>query len=160
MSKAKKLFESYEWVGEISNKTIIELKKTADMLEELHNDFFNKFDISSTKFNLLVILYSGSKEGMMLSEIGEQMLVTRANITGLVDRLEKQGFVKRKRHHLDRRKIMATITKEGEQFTEETIKAYRKWSKDVMLILDDDEKSNLIGLLKKMQRGFLREEFI
>lgn len=155
MSKVKKLYESYDWVGEIANKTIIELQKTAEILTELHNDFFSRFDISSTKFNLLVILYTGYDEGMMLSEIGEQMLVTKANITGLVDRLEKQGYVKRKRDLFDRRKVIAMITDKGKSFTEKVIEEYKVWSKSIMTILEDDEKSQLIGLLKKIQGGLI-----
>lgn len=159
MSKAKKLFESYEWVGEVANKAIIELKKTADILEEIHNSFFNRYDISSTKFNLLVILYTGPEEGLMLSEIGESMLVTRANITGLIDRLEKQGYVKRKRDPEDRRKIMANITVEGRAFIGEIIEEYKQWTKSVMGVLDDAQKSQLIDLLKRMQVGLIKENF-
>lgn len=160
VSKAKKLFESYDWVGEIANKTIVEVKKTAEILESIHNRFFNRFKISSTKFNLLVILYNSSEEGRTLSEIGEEMLVTKANITGLVDRLEKQGYVKRKKHHQDRRKIMAVITDRGRKFTEKIIEEYVIWSKDIMTILDDDEKNQLIGLLKKVQIGLVNKNLL
>ncbi|MCT4566219.1 MAG: MarR family transcriptional regulator [Maledivibacter sp.] len=160
MNKRKQIYESYNWIGEIANKTIVELKKTAEILEETHNNFFNKFDISSTKFNLLVILYNAPEEGMTLSEIGGEMLVTKANITGLVDRLEKQGFVTRRRHHRDRRKVMAAITKPGREFTERVIGEYKVWSKDVMTILGDDEKSRLLGLFRKLQTGLISKKLV
>lgn len=160
MSKAKKLYESYNWIGEIANRTIIELQKTAEILEEIHNRFFNKFDISSTKFNLLVILYNSSEDGITLSEIGEEMLVTKANITGLVDRLERQGYVIRKRHSKDRRKVIAAITEQGKKFTEKVIEEYKVWSKDVMTILDDDEKSQLLNLFKKLQKGLVSRNLV
>jgi MarR family 2-MHQ and catechol resistance regulon transcriptional repressor len=160
VNKVKRLFESYNWVGDIANKTIIELQKTAEILEEIHNKFFNEFDISSTKFNLLVILYNASEAGMTLSEIGKEMLVTKANITGLVDRLEKQGYVVRKKHHGDRRKIIAVITHSGERFTEKVIKEYKVWSKEVMTILDDEEKSQLLYLFKKLQAGLINKNFV
>lgn len=158
MDKTKKLLESYDWVGEISNKTIIELQKASEILEEIHNSFFNRYGISNTKFNLLVILYnSKDRDGMILSEIGEQMLVTKANITGLVDRLEKQGYVRRCKHENDRRKIMASITDKGKEFMENVIEDYKQWSKDIMTILDDDEKAQMINLLKKIQKGLIEK---
>ncbi|SKC56783.1 MarR family winged helix-turn-helix transcriptional regulator [Maledivibacter halophilus] len=160
MSKAKKLYKSYNWIGEIANKTIIELQKTAGILEEIHNTFFNQFDISSTKFNLLVILYNSSQDGITLSEIGEEMLVTKANITGLVDRLEKQGYVSRKRHSQDRRKVIAAITKQGRKFTEKVIREYKIWSKDVMTILNDEEKKQLLNLFNKLQRGLVSKNLV
>ncbi len=159
MSKLQKLIDSYEWVDEIANKVIIELKKTADILEEMHSSFFSKFQISHTKFNVLVILYKNDDKGMMLSEIGEQMLVTKANITGLIDRLEKQGFVERIRDDIDRRKVMAVITEEGKKFTEEIIEEYKEWSKSIMTILNDDEKNNLVSTLVKLQTDLIQFEY-
>lgn len=158
MSKAKKLYESYNWIGEIANRTIIEIKKTADILVEIHNVFFRQYNISTTKFNLLIILYSAEEEGVSLSDIGEQMLVTRANITGLVDRLERQGFVKRIPQEEDRRRIRAQITEEGREFTNKIIEEYKVWSKEIMNIVEDEEKENLVQLLKRMQDAFVQME--
>jgi MarR family 2-MHQ and catechol resistance regulon transcriptional repressor len=154
VSKAKKLFRSYDWVEPIGSRTIIELQKTAEILQELHNSFFNKFGSSSTKFNVLVILYI-NKGGMILSEIGEEMLVTKANITGLVDRLEKEGYVCRQQHPTDRRKIMAVITEKGSEYLEIIIKQYEEWSNNMMGILQETEKKDLLSILEKMQMGLI-----
>ncbi|WP_066505444.1 MarR family winged helix-turn-helix transcriptional regulator [Abyssisolibacter fermentans] len=158
MSKLKNIFDNYTWIGEVANKVIVEIKKTTEILEEMHNVFFSEFNISSTKFNLMVILYNAPVEGLPLSEIGDQMLVTKANITGLVDRLEKQGYVERIRHSSDRRKIMASITENGRSFTEDVIKKYKIWSKDVLTILDDDDKILLLKLFKKFQTGLINKK--
>lgn len=155
MDKTQKLFENYKWIGEVANKTIIELKKTSDMLEEKHNIFFNKYDLSLSKFNLLVILYNDPDGCLMLSEIGKLMLVTRSNITGLIDRLEKQGFVARQRHKEDRRIIMSVLTEQGREITKKIIDEYKTWSKNSMAMLNDDEKREMINLLKKTQRSFI-----
>lgn len=92
---------------------------------------------------------------MMLSEISDHMLVTKGNITGLIDRLEKQGYVRRIRDEVDRRKIMAVITEQGKAFTEKVIEEYSEWSKNMMTILNDNEKSQLIKLFGKIQLGLL-----
>ncbi|MDI3535340.1 MAG: MarR family transcriptional regulator, and catechol-resistance regulon repressor [Thermosediminibacterales bacterium] len=160
MGKLKSFIESYEWVEEISNKAVVELKKTSDMLEEIHREFFARFNISHAKFNLLVILYKGPKEGMILSEIGEQMLVTRANITGLIDRLEKQGMVSRVRDDLDRRKVMAVITEKGREFTDRIINKYRLWTGEIMSVLENEEKKQLIQTLKKLQYGLINLKYL
>lgn len=155
MNKLKQLAESYEWVEGIASKTIIEFKKTHEMLETVFDSYFQKFDISDSKFNLLVILYKTSEGGLALSEIGDRMLVTKANITGLIDRLERQGFVKRIRDDADRRKILAVITEKGRKFTENIIKKYRDWSNKMMATLDDSEKDQLINIMVKLQKGLL-----
>ena len=149
--KIKGLLEGYSWVNEISNKAIVELKRTSDILEEAHNNFFDKYDISNTKFNALVIIYNGPNEGMILSEIGEQMLVTKGNITGLIDRLEKQVFVTRVRDDVDRRKILVTMTEQGKIFIEKVIEDYKEWTNKILLNIQVDEKNEFIRILKKIQ---------
>ena len=156
MNKLKKLSDHYDWVTEISSKTIVGLKKTSDMLEVTHNIFFKQYGISNTKFNVLIILYEEQKNGIMLSEIGEQMLVTKANITGLIDRLEKDGFVKRTRDEKDRRKIMAVITKKGIEFTEKVKVEYKKWVENLMSELKEEEKNQLIATLSKLQNALIK----
>lgn len=56
---------------------------------------------------------------LSLSQISERMLVTCGNITGLVDRLERDGLVARERSHEDRRIVFAHITAEGRRLSEE-----------------------------------------
>ncbi|MBB6217112.1 MarR family 2-MHQ and catechol resistance regulon transcriptional repressor [Anaerosolibacter carboniphilus] len=155
MAKLKGLLEGYSWVDEITNKVIIELKKTSDILEELHSQFFSRYGISNTKFNVLAILYNGPMEGMILSEISELMLVTKGNMTGLIDRLEKQGFVERIRDDDDRRKISAVITEEGRVFTQMVIEDYKRWTKEILVDIKMEEKNELILTLKKIQNGIV-----
>ena len=155
MNKLKRLAESYEWVEGIASKTIIDFKKTHEMLETVFDNHFKKFDISDSKFKLLVILYKSSEGGLALSEIGNRMQVTKANITGLIDRLERQGLVKRIRRNDDRRKILAVITEKGRKFTENLMQRYREWSNEMIEVLDDNEKEQLIHIMSKLQKGLL-----
>ncbi|MCC5908866.1 MAG: MarR family transcriptional regulator [Clostridiaceae bacterium] len=156
MERLQKLSESYQWVEKIANKTIIEFLKTHDMLDEIHDRFFKQYNVSNTKFNILIVLYKGSKEGMYLSEISQQVLMSNANVTGLIDRLEKQNFVKRYRSDKDRRKIAARITNEGTITVEKIIGNYISWSKTVMGVLEDTEKKQLVELLTKLQKGIIQ----
>lgn len=156
MEKLKKISASYLWVHEIENKSIIELKKTTELLEELHSRFFAKFGISNTKFNVLAILYTGDNAGMILSEIGERMLVTKGNITGLIDRLEKQGYVYRIRDKEDRRKVLAAITERGKVYIEEVIEAYKTWSKEILHGVDVEEINRMVEILEKMRANIIK----
>jgi DNA-binding MarR family transcriptional regulator len=50
---------------------------------------------------------------MSPSELGERLIVTRATVTGLLDSLERRGFVKRSANPADRRSLMVEITPDG-----------------------------------------------
>ena len=48
------------------------------------------------------------------ADLSRKMYVTPANITGIVDRLEKKGLVKRSRQAVDRRIVLLSSTEKGE----------------------------------------------
>ncbi|MEW8974416.1 MAG: MarR family transcriptional regulator [Tissierellaceae bacterium] len=159
MERLEKLSESYDWIEKIAGRTVIELLKTKDMLEEVHDRFFEEYDLSNTKFNILVILYRGHKEEpMYMSQIGERMLLSNANITGLTDRLEKQDYVRRVRSSEDRRKIVVEITKKGVECVERVIEDYIVWSGKLMDPLKESEKNQFVEILKKLQLGIMEME--
>ncbi len=158
VERLEKLSENYKWIERIASRTNIELLKTKDMLEEVHDRFFQAYDLSNTKFNVLVILYKGCTEEMYMSKIGERMLLSNANITGLIDRLEEQSLVKRVRSKEDRRKIVIKITEKGINSVEKVMEDYIKWSKKLMEVLTVEENNQLIKLLKTLQQGIIEIE--
>ena len=51
--------------------------------------------------------------GPQLSELGARLIVTRATVTGLLDSLERRGFVHRAPNPADRRSLLVEITPAG-----------------------------------------------
>jgi DNA-binding MarR family transcriptional regulator len=54
-----------------------------------------------------------------VGKLAEEVSLSHATVTGVVDRLEKQGLVQRARSDEDRRRVLVTITQAGQ----ETLKA-------------------------------------
>ena len=71
----------------------------------------NKGNISFSQFFLLT--YLSSEEYLTMSDIAKKMGHSTAAATGLVDRLEKLGYVQRLHAADDRRKVMVQITRKG-----------------------------------------------
>ena len=55
----------------------------------------NEFGLTGTQYNALRILRGAGPEGLPCSEIGERMITHDPDVTRLLNRLEKRGFVKR-----------------------------------------------------------------
>ena len=53
------------------------------------------------------------KDGRTMTELGRAIAIDNATITGLVDRLERAGFVRRNESASDRRALNVSITSEG-----------------------------------------------
>ena len=71
----------------------------------------NRGNVSFPQFFLLA--YLSSEEYLTMSDIAKKMGHSTAAATGLVDRLEKLGYVERIHAAEDRRKIMVRITQKG-----------------------------------------------
>lgn len=75
--------------------------------------FFSAYQITPSQFDMLVVL---SDKGVMpLSKLSESLCCACSNVTGLVDRLERDGLVKRERSQEDRRVILLGLTPKGQE---------------------------------------------
>jgi MarR family 2-MHQ and catechol resistance regulon transcriptional repressor len=77
-------------------------------------------------------------------------MVTGANITCVVDNLEKEEFVKRVPSKEDRRVILAELTPKGKEKLEQIWPDYVKNMSSVTSVLNEQEQKELLKLLEKI----------
>jgi MarR family 2-MHQ and catechol resistance regulon transcriptional repressor len=109
------------------------------------------FGLSKSSLNILMLLRHGPPEGMQLHDLGELLLVSRANITGLIDHLEQKGYVKRVVDANDRRVRYARITRKAEALLDEFMPLHYQNINTLTQDLTNGEKETLLALLKKMR---------
>ena len=84
---------------------------------ELYTKELNKiYNISSAQLNCLLTLHENGS--LPPSQIAKSMMVNSSTITGIIDRLEQKGLVKRMRISSDRRVITVELTKSGQVLAE------------------------------------------
>lgn len=138
---------------EISSIQLVSmLSKTADLVQEIFDKFYKKFKLSKTQFSALYRIYLTGDEGITLSTLGEQMLVTKANITSLIDRMVARGLVKRIINENDRRSIKAKITKDGRRIMEDVLPNSQVFSSEILNCLTKQEKKDFYELLSKVYK--------
>lgn len=145
---SKKL-PAYWWVDTTAGKVVLNMGNTLGFLENIYDQFLSQWGLSQTKVNVLLLLYKN--DALALWELGEKLLVSRPNITGLMDRLEKSGLVSREVNPSDRRSLTAKLTPKGKRLIEEIIPPFRDFTEQVMSPLSEREKEQLIKLLQKIQ---------
>ena len=95
------------------------------------------------------------EEGLSQAQISDMMLVNRANITSLVDRMEKAGLVRRTPHINDRRYNIIKLAAKGRKLYEKVEPLYMQKVRDVMSSLNARELKEMANALGKI-RGKLR----
>jgi len=107
---------------------------------------------------LYVLATLGVLGDLTLGELGRQILMSKGNITIIVDHLERDGYVLRQRDSEDRRVVWVRLTPEGRQLFAEIVAAYEDEFADLMRhCLSEEELRQLSQLLKRLIEGILRE---
>lgn len=91
---------------------VLAVLSTADAFLRESQRLFRPLGITGAQFNVLNIL-ADAPDGMSQRELGDKLLVDRSNVTGLLDRLEKSGWVRRADHPADRRVYLVNLTAAG-----------------------------------------------
>jgi MarR family 2-MHQ and catechol resistance regulon transcriptional repressor len=124
---------------------------------DVHQSYLFKrlcfYGLARSSFNLMALLRYAHPEGLQLSEIGELLITSRANITGLVDHLEQKRYVKRSVDKRDRRARVAKLTPKGEELIDELMPNHKDRSVAFFTNLSLEEVRQLTGLLKKLRHN-------
>jgi MarR family 2-MHQ and catechol resistance regulon transcriptional repressor len=132
-----------------STQIALDLLYTYDLFHQLVARYMAPYGLSKSTLNVLMLLRHGDTNGMQLHDLGELLLVSKANITGLIDHLEKKGFVKRIVNTTDRRARYARITKKGEALLDQFMPVHYCHIKRFFEGLKTEEKRLLLNLLSK-----------
>jgi DNA-binding MarR family transcriptional regulator len=135
---------------------VLTLKRTATDLENFFAGYCKQADLSPGRLNVLMALNASPDKAMALSEIGEYLVVTRPNITGLIDGLVDDGLVKRVDHPDDRRMVLAQLTPAGREFMRTFVPFHHRALNAIMSVMTKQDKRQLVLLLDKL-RAHLHE---
>jgi DNA-binding MarR family transcriptional regulator len=91
----------------------INILRTHSLLFVRFDRLFRQHGISSPQYNILRILRGHGGDGIPSLEIASQMIASVPDITRLLDKLEKAGYVTRERSTEDRRVVRVMITAGG-----------------------------------------------
>jgi DNA-binding MarR family transcriptional regulator len=96
----------------------LNLLVAADHLRARTERLCSEFGISASQYNVLRILRGVHPEGHSRCEIARRMIERAPDVTRLIDRMEKRGWVERDRSERDRRLSISRITAAGLELLE------------------------------------------
>ncbi len=114
------------------------------------------FDVTLPQFDVLAQLYR-EPEGLRLSDLSRRMMVTKGNVTGLVDTLVAAGFIARESVQEDRRAQNIRLTKPGRTLFARMAAAHEGWLSEFFADVDADSKADLLSELESVKRSILQQ---
>jgi len=134
----------------MDDKIILTIFKLDNMLRRMGNRIAGVLGATQQQWAVLDILQEAGPGGIPLSELGKQLDVTKGNITGLIDRMERDGLAKRKDDPRDRRVIRANITAKGKKVLRDIQPVKDQWGTRVFDGFTVREKKELDALLHRL----------
>ncbi|MFA5252400.1 MAG: MarR family transcriptional regulator [Phycisphaerae bacterium] len=145
--KLKKEFETAE------HETLLNIYYTANLLKKYADVFFKTFGLTDIQFNVMMLLayQAGEEGGLSQAQLSDMMLVNRANITTLIDRMEKASLVIRTSASGDRRTNIIKLTTKGVKLFTKAEPSYMEQVRQIMSTFSQPEQKKLVALLEKVR---------
>ena len=100
-------------------KAYFNLLKTGSWVEERIKEALKPLELTHAQLNVLHLLYENDPDPVSASDLKNRILVNNPDVTRLLDRLVKKGFVERGICRENRRKVDISITENGKRLFEE-----------------------------------------
>jgi DNA-binding MarR family transcriptional regulator len=123
---------------------------TVDLMLKRISSLLQPFDLSPATGLVLSIL-ADSDVPLPPNEIAERLIISRATVTGLIDTLERRGYVQRHPHQSDRRMLLIALTDNGRQVANTFRPVVHQHEKVWMDVLNSSEQEQLLDFFSRLQ---------
>ncbi|MBM3249198.1 MAG: MarR family transcriptional regulator [Candidatus Omnitrophica bacterium] len=120
------------------------------LFEKVISSYLRPYNLTPAKFNtLMIIKHMGKKSGLRQIEIGRRLIVTASNMTHLIDKLEREGYVERVSLKGDRRVNIIKISKAGSDLLDKVWPGYHNTIQELANLMPQNELRQIKQLFDK-----------
>jgi len=122
------------------------------------NSDLRKYGLTPPQYTVLRTIWRSSTGLLPMNEIGKEMVVTFANITTIVDNLEKMKYVRRVRDKDDRRIVRVQLLPKGTKLVERIYSSHQEEIAKLMSSLKKSELGSLIDFTDRIKKRISSKE--
>ena len=108
---------------------------------------FSGSGIEVTPIQVMLLFFLQQNNGSSLTQISQGLMLENPTVTGLIDRLEKSGYVKRSDHPNDRRVYLVHLTEKGNKVARKALPIVRKLNEQIKEGYSKEEIGNFTKVL-------------
>ena len=122
--------------------------RVVQKVERAAAEHLRAYGLNYAQFDVLA--HVGAAEGCKQKELGESLLVTKGNVSHLIDQMERRGLISRRQEGRTNRLY---LTEEGRRLFEEVVPAHEDLVHQQMSALPEEEQAQLHELLRELDRS-------
>ena len=137
---------------------VLLLRRVVGLVYQYSRLMLKEYGITSPQYIALKVL-ANADQPLSSVALSKRLKVTPANITAIIDRLEKKGYVQRTRNSNDRRTVLLELTEAGTEFAGQLIDLMEAKVIEQLYHLDAQDVDALLRTLERLvnlmdQKGF------
>jgi DNA-binding MarR family transcriptional regulator len=146
VTRSRKEIEAYQVTARIS--------RIALHIARHQEEVFGRFGLNRGEVGVLgALLLAGSNQQLSPTQLFQGLMLSSAGITSRLDRLERRGYVKRRRHPSDRRGVLVSLTDAGREVLDQAVTADAAGEQELLSALTKEDRRALSVQLKKLLAG-------
>ena len=122
------------------------LYSTSNAMIREYRPQLDEFDLTYPQFLVMMSLWN--KDGVLIKELTEQVLLDAATLTPILKRLENKGFIRRIKSSLDERAKVIKLTKEGLSLQDKTSHIFKNM--ECRIKLTKTEQKEITNICSKI----------
>ena len=140
-----------------AHEAVLSIFMTANLLGKEADRVLKPVGLTQAQFDVLMLLEYQTADGSAdQTTLGRMLVVNRSNVTGLVDRMERDGLVRRAGDPADRRLKRVWMTPAGAKLLERAEQAYAARTRQVVAGLTATDLATLCRLLETVRTAVRR----
>jgi DNA-binding MarR family transcriptional regulator len=115
----------------IEDRFIFLISKVCQKLIINLQNAFSEGGVEVTPIQVMLLFFLQKNDGSSLTQISQGLMLENPTVTGLIDRLEKSGYVKRSDHPDDRRVYLIYLTEKGNKVANKALPIIKKLNEEI-----------------------------
>ncbi|MBP3661572.1 MAG: MarR family transcriptional regulator [Bacteroidales bacterium] len=134
----------------LENQLCFPLYACAKEVVRRYTPLLEPLGLTYTQYIAMMVMWE--HKSISVRDMGKLLFLDSGTLTPMLKKMEKAGWITRKRSERDERMVMLSITERGEQLQEKAVEVPSKMAGCVTL--ESDEAMQLYTLLHKMMKTF------
>ena len=126
----------------------LRLYRVVQKIERMQSAYLRSWDLNTAQFDVLA--HVGAHKGITQQELADSLLVTKGNISQLLDRMEKLDLLKRCQ---EKRNNTLALTEKGQELYERVVPTTEKLIEEQFTVLSASEVTELLRLARKLDQA-------
>ena len=143
-------------VADPTHEAVLGVVLTGQLLAKEGSRVVQPFGLTDSQFNVMMLLKYQAAGGVSQTRLGRMLLVNRSNVSGLVDRMEEAGMVRRTAEAADQRVNRIVLTRKGRSILQRAERAYFRRIGQVVKGIPKGDRAVVSIALERMRRSLRR----